>query len=228
MSLTRLRPHRWPVLLAAGLAAGCSVVPPREVPRYAPAYPRVETTPAPVTGAIFRGEDGSRYGGGLFEDHKARRVGDVLTIVLQENTNASKSASTATSKSDDITLGAPGVFGRTLNDLEAGVSAERDFEGNADVSQSNSLSGNLSVTVVEALANGNLVVRGEKWLTLNQGEEYVQITGIVRPADIGANNSVASSQVADARITYSGRGVAADANTQGWLSRFFSSPLWPF
>jgi flagellar L-ring protein FlgH len=84
------------------------------------------------------------------------------------------------------------------------------------------------VTVADVLPNGNLVVRGEKWLTLNQGDEYIQISGIVRPIDIRTDNTVLSGLVADARITYSGKGMVADSNKMGWLSRFFASAIWPF
>jgi flagellar L-ring protein precursor FlgH len=90
------------------------------------------------------------------------------------------------------------------------------------------LTGDITVTIAQVLANGNLVVRGEKWLTLNQGEEFIQISGIVRPADISPDNSVPSLRLADARITYSGKGQVANSNRPGWLNRFFSSVVWPF
>ncbi|WP_313327993.1 flagellar basal body L-ring protein FlgH, partial [Stutzerimonas balearica] len=94
--------------------------------------------------------------------------------------------------------------------------------------QSNSLSGSITVTVSEVLPNGILAVRGEKWLTLNTGDELVRIAGLVRSDDISTDNTVSSMRVADARITYSGTGAFADASQPGWLSRFFVSPLWPF
>ena len=114
------------------------------------------------------------------------------------------------------------------NTLEQNLEASRAFEGEADSSQSNSLSGAITVTISDVLPNGNLVVRGEKWLTLNQGEEYIQISGIVRPQDVGTNNTILSTQIGDARITYSGEGVLAESNKMGWLARFFNHPVWPF
>ena len=109
-----------------------------------------------------------------------------------------------------------------------GTSGDRSFDGSGNSSQSNQLTGSITVTVAQRLSNGNLLVRGEKWLTINQGQELVRISGIVRPQDIGQDNSVPSTRVADARIAYTGRGSLADANTQGWLSRFFSSKWMPF
>jgi len=93
---------------------------------------------------------------------------------------------------------------------------------------SNSLSGNITVTVHDIMPNGTLVVRGEKWLTLNQGEEYIRVSGMVRPQDIGQDNSVPSTKLADARIEYAGTGSVSDTNVTGWMTRFFISPLWPF
>lgn len=168
----------------------------------------------------------------LFADPRAHRVGDILTIVLQESTQASKKATTSTSKKDKTAIDAPTLLGQaaTLNGLPAsiGLNGDRSFAGDGSSSQSNQLSGQITVTVAQRLSNGNLVVRGEKWLTINQGQEMVRISGIVRPQDINPDNSVASSRVADARIAYTGRGSLADANTQGWLSRFFNSKWMPF
>jgi flagellar L-ring protein precursor FlgH len=103
---------------------------------------------------------------------------------------------------------------------------ERSFEGSAKSDQSNSLRGSISVTVAEVLPNGILRIRGEKWLKLNQGDEYIRLTGLVRPEDIGTDNTIPSSKVADARIAYGGTGEFDDANRMGWLSRFFNSEWW--
>ena len=181
--------------------------------------------------------DGSIYPLGrdirLYEDRTARRIGDLLTIRLIERTQASKSASTSVGKESEISLGNPTLFGRPVDfgngyNLGAGISGGRDFEGAGSSDQSNSLRGELAAVVVDVHPNGNLVVQGEKMLTLNQGNEFVKITGMVRPDDIAPDNSVLSSQVADARITYAGTGALADANAVGWLGRVFLSPLWPF
>ncbi|MDY6941659.1 MAG: flagellar basal body L-ring protein FlgH [Pseudomonadota bacterium] len=169
----------------------------------------------------------------LFEDRTARRIGDVLTILLEENTNASKSATTSTSKDESVSIDNPIVFGKEILRkgiplFETTIGGERAFEGAGQSAQSNSLQGSITVQVVSRHANGNLLVEGEKWITLNQGQEVVRITGIIRPTDIAPDNTVPSTKVADARITYSGRGALADANAQGWAARFFNSPVWPF
>jgi flagellar L-ring protein precursor FlgH len=198
-------------------------------PAFAAVRP-VASQPIPV-------KDGSIYKAGynitLFEDPRAHRVGDILTIILQERTNASKSASTTTAKDSQISMAAPTVFGQGVIHkgkpiLSAEVDAERDFTGEGDSTQSNSLTGHISVTIAEVLPNGNMLVRGEKLLTLNQGSEHVRISGIVRPADVTPDNTVLSSQVADARIVYGGQGVLAESNTKGWLQRVFDGPWWPF
>lgn len=218
------------VVLAAALSA-CTTLPNQHT--FTPVMPRVgfEDKPLPpeaVTGSLFR--DGRELR--LFEDRTARRVGDILTIRLLERTNASKRASSSADKSSEIGLANPTLFGSPVslngNDLSASVAGERTFEGGGAADQSNSLTGQISAVVVEVLPSGALVIRGEKMLTLNQGREFVQISGVVRPEDIRADNSVLSSQVADAQITYAGTGTLADASAVGWLGRFFLSPLWPF
>jgi len=206
---------------------------------YYPAEPAQHAQEAPDNGAIYQVDSDIR----LFEDIKARRVGDVITIILQESTAASKSASTATDKATSVNVDSPTILGAVPtfntphwlpldnnhdNTLQNILNSSNTFEGKGDSSQSNSLNGNITVTVADVLSNGNLVVRGEKWLTLNQGEEFVRISGIVRPQDISTANTVMSSQVADARIAYSGEGMIANSNRPGWLARFFNSPWWPF
>ena len=125
----------------------------------------------------------------------------------------------------------PGVLplSDTLNNsLETSLASNSDFSGESDTAQRNSLTGDISVTIADVLPNGNLLVRGEKRLNLNSGNEYVKISGIVRPFDIAANNTVPSTKVADATIIYTGEGAEADAGKIGWLARFFVSALFPF
>ena len=151
----------------------------------------------------------------------------MISVVLEERTSASKNAGTTLGKSNDIAFGALNVGGRpvTLNgyDTSVGLSNSSDFTGNSDANQSNSLTGNISVSVVKVLANGNLVVRGEKWLMLNNGNEYIRVTGIVRSEDVSSDNTVSSQRIANARIQYGGTGDFADTQERGWLSRFFNS-----
>ena len=169
----------------------------------------------------------------LYEDPKPHQIGDILTIILNEKTSASKKAGTSTKKDDEITTANPTLFGvqptlKGNNVLEFSVAPEREFNGEADSSQSNSLTGEITVTVVDILPNGNLVVQGEKWFTLNQGKEYIRIAGVVRPMDVLADNTLPSSKLADAQIAYSGEGFLADANTQGWFGQFMNGKWWPF
>lgn len=169
----------------------------------------------------------------LFENAVARGVGDIVTIRLVERTNATKSADTNTKKSTAIDLPGPKIAGRpvTVNGTEVlatSVTNEANFKGSGASSQSNRLDGSVAVTVVRRLPNGNLLVRGEKWLTLNQGRECVRIQGVIRPIDIDPDNTIPSSKVADATITYAGRGALASANAPGLLARFFNSPWLPF
>ncbi len=211
------------------LQTGCISVQQKPARDFTASAPVNYIPPEPKSGSIYNQQTAIP----LFEDHKAGRIGDILTIVLQENTQAKKNAETKLAKSTDIDTGMPTLLGRptTLNGTEVlnfEVETETEFEGKGDSQQSNQLSGTISVTVYGVLPNGNLQVRGQKFVQLNQGEEYVQISGIVRPSDIDANNQVISTKVADARIAYSGTGAVADSNAAGWLTRFFVSAFWPF
>lgn len=205
--------------------AGCQTVPtgpPEDSVEYAP--PRPEYTPQPTTsGGLFR----QGYSG-LTQDRRALQVGDILTVVLHESTQSSKSAGTSFGKSSSVGVGTPRLFGRDVTDLETALSAERDFGGSAKSSQQNTLRGSIAVTVHEVLPNGVLLVKGEKWLQLNQGDEFIRLTGLVRLDDVDYGNRVLSQNVANARISYAGRGALSDANSAGWLTRFFNSPWFPF
>lgn len=194
-------------------------------------------TEKPAVSAIKKLATGSIYNDStsifLFSDIKARRVGDLLTVILRESTNASKSASTSTSRAAKIDVPDPTVLGGLVTRngqpiLSMDVDTGTDFSGKGDSSQSNSLTGNIAVLVTEILDNGYLHVKGEKTLSLNQGTEVVIISGIVRPNDISPQNTILSTQIAGAEITYSGKGAIAGSNRQGWLTRFFNSGWWPF
>ncbi|MEA5444241.1 flagellar basal body L-ring protein FlgH [Gammaproteobacteria bacterium AB-CW1] len=217
------------LLIIAAFLAGCAGQAPRDDERsYEPVMPEEPAESERVSGSIFQ----AAYASSLVEDRRARRVGDILTIRLVERTDASKSMNTNTSRDSSTSMQPPTLFGRGVTHrgrpiLETEMGSSRSFEGGGESSQSNRLEGEITVTVARRLPNGNLMVQGEKWLTLNQGEEMVRIAGIIRPQDIASDNSVPSNRVADARITYSGTGSLANANQPGWLTRFFQSPLSP-
>lgn len=213
---------------ASLLAAGCSRLP-RPDEKFAATLPEEELPAAKPNGAIYQDDTAET----LFDDAVAHRVGDVLTILLEENTNATKSAVTTTKKTTSEAMAAPTLLGAPLtvhgrSILNNSLNDATTFDGEGGSSQSNQLTGSISVTVAKRLANGNLLVRGQKWITINQGREYVRIQGIVRPIDIGQDNTVPSTMVADATIAYGEEGTLNDANSKGWLARFFDSKWMPF
>ncbi len=218
-------------LLAGGMAllAGCASQPPMvSDPSFAAVLePEPSALEPKRNGAIFNPE---QYGG-LFGDQKAFQVGDVLTVMLQERTDASKSATAATNKGDSADMGVTSLFGlpgNTIGNMSANLNADRGFSGDGTATQNNQLQGEISVTVARVLPNGNLLVQGEKFIGINQGLEFVRLSGVVRPADVARDNTVPSTRVANARIQYGGEGAINDANTQGWLGRFFNSRFFPF
>ena len=225
--LTRINGISALVCLLAGTSA-CSVIEIVE-PDFTPAPPEIVVTDDSNTGSIYKVAS-NRF---FFEDIRARRIGDVINVVLDERTDATKTASTKANKGTSIGLPSPTLFGgkvtaRGRDILSNEISASSDFAGSADSSQSNRLNGSIAVIVDEVLSNGNLRIRGQKRLTLNQGSEVVRVSGLIRPVDIAPDNTVFSNQIADAKITYGGSGLLADSNRAGWLTRVFSSPLWPF
>jgi flagellar L-ring protein precursor FlgH len=203
--------------------SGCTAYQTLPMPDRSPAivYPTIE--PA-AYGAISSPNQGLF----LFQDAKAYNVGDLLTIELVEKTVAQKSASTSTSKEGSVGISPSILFGHDIAETETTLSGSRTFDGQGDSAQSNKLEGKITVSVLQRLPNGNLVVGGEKQLALNQGSEFVRLEGVVRPVDIGTDNTVTSDRIANARVTYAGRGALADSNAQGWALRFFNSPWMPF
>lgn len=176
--------------------------------------------PVRADGAIYRASTGYAP---LYEGWRAKRVGDPLTIVLTERTFATKSASSKLDSKANLGINPPAAGPLSFvppNSLQANGS--RGFNGTGTADQSNSLSGELSVTVAAVFSNGTMLVQGGKRVTLNRGDEFVQIKGLVRMADVDADNRVPSTRVADAQIEYTGRGDVARASRQGWFSRFFS------
>jgi len=193
-------------------------------PYYAPVYPNGMTPSQAPTGGIYQASMGDVF----FGDQKASKVGDILTINLNETTTSTKANAATVSKSSSATIENPTVLGQELKVDTTLPQQGTDFTGNASANQNNSLSGTISVTVFRTYPNGLLAVRGEKWLRLNQGDEYIRFSGVVRKQDISPNNTVDSERVADARITYSGTGDVAAGSEQGWVSRLLNSSDMPY
>lgn len=221
------------ISIVSGLVTGCEAIhrpAPGTDPEYAATYP---VTPDPNTlrranGAIYSSETVLP----LFETPRARHVGDLLTVYLVENTNATQNQTTVQKKNDTaksvnaVFAGRPISFGSGYS-ADFDLSNQRTFDGEVATVQNNKLAGNISVTIAKVLANGNFVVQGEKWVRINQAREFVRLSGIVRPQDIKPDNTVSSDRVANARISYGGVGQANNTNVQGWFSRILWSPLYP-
>jgi len=165
----------------------------------------------------------------LFEDHHARTVGDVLTININEKVSASKTASSTANRAGSMDFVVPDaqIGGRGIKGGSLAATSKNDFEGKGDSAANNVFTGAITVTVIDVLPNGNLVVAGEKQIGINQGSEFVRLSGVVDPRYIVAGNVVSSTQVADARLEYRGAGYIDEAQTVGWLSRVFMSVM-PF
>lgn len=216
-------------LVALTLAGCVTPTPARQEPLYKPVWPQIEPAVPVSAGSLYA----TSHSLALFDDRRARNVGDVITIVLEERTRSSKSAETTLKKGTTNEILNPKILGSRVrgsgdtnifNELESST----EFEGEGESDQSNSLSGTLTAVVANVLPNGLLLVQGEKWFQLNRGEEYVRVSGLVRPEDISGTNTVSSQRLADARIAYSGTGELAQANEAGWLTRFFLGTVFPF
>lgn len=226
------------LVLGLLLLSGCNSVPKRD-PDFAPVSPQMMAPPPAVTGSIYQ----AGYAQSLFEDNRARRIGDILTVRLEESTSAERDSATNVKRETTTTIANPTLFGNVFAadlpgiipsgnnaglNLNSTLSSSNETKGTGDADQSNSFSGSITVMVTEVLPNGYLRVRGEKRLSLTEGHEYIRLAGIIRPTDLDGENSVSSLRVADATIQYVGDGPIADANKMGWLARFFISSIWPF
>jgi flagellar L-ring protein precursor FlgH len=201
-----------------GLAPGIAQAKEKPAPdAFAPSAPAPLAT-SPASGAIFGGSFTPLTSGG-----RAGQVGDILTIQLVERTSASKSSGSATQRDGDISLTPPATGPLSFfNPTDIGMGGGQQFKGQGNATQANTLSGEITVTVAAVYPNGTMLVRGQKLLTLNRGDEWVQISGLVRAIDIGTDNRIASTRIADATIRFTGKGDVARASRQGWLQRFFS------
>ncbi len=218
-----MNPARAFILLAGLLGlAGCGTTPTSIVEH--PTTARPQTPPAQVAsnGTIYQ----TATYRPLFEDRRARHVGDVLTIVINEKTQAGKQASSSASKDSEVDSSISAFAGLSLKSLQKlGVNAESSsqYADKSALNSSNTFSGNVTVTVIEVLPNGNLIVAGEKQIALDKGTEYIRLSGVVQPDTIQAGNTVSSAKVADARIEYRTSAKFDSAEVMGWLGRFFLS-----
>ncbi|MDR2015738.1 MAG: flagellar basal body L-ring protein FlgH [Azoarcus sp.] len=211
-------------VILAMLVSSCAQVqptPPTAV--HQPMTARPAAAPERVAnGAIWQPGQGRS----LLEDRRARYVGDVITINLVERTSAQKNANSSANRESRLGAGITAASGNLPLSGLAGLSAEAGtksaFEGKGAAAANNAFNGTITVTVIDTLANGNLLVSGEKMLTINQGNEFIRFSGVVNANNISASNTVQSTQVADARIEYRGSGFVEEANSMGWLQRFFN------
>jgi flagellar L-ring protein precursor FlgH len=211
------------VALFASLA-GCATVPDSIVMQPTSARPQPPVAGTPANGAIFQA---AAYRP-LFEDRRARMVGDVLTIVINERTTAGKQAGSSASKTGSVNASAPslfGLFGSTTARLGASAGVSNKYEDKGAANSSNNFTSTLTVTVIDVLPNGNLVVSGEKQVAFDTGAEFIRFSGVVSPTTITGNNVVASSQVADARVEYRTNSQIDKAEMMAMLTRFFLSVL---
>jgi len=206
------------VLLTLALVPVSALAKDKQPPDAFAATAPVGPAPLPGNGSIFQGSYVALTSGG-----RAGQVGDIVTIQLVERTAATKSNAAGTQRDGNISLTPPTTGPLSLfNPSDIAMGGGQQFKGKGDASQSNALSGEVSVTIAAVYPNGTMLVRGEKLLTLNRGDERVQISGIIRAIDISPDNRVLSTRVADANIRYVGKGEIARASKQGWLQRFFS------
>jgi flagellar L-ring protein precursor FlgH len=218
-----IRPRRLPLVAAALVAAAALPAAPAAAKKrleetFAPTLP-VAPLPAPANGSIFNVAAGYAplYGG-----TRAHTVGDALTVLLVETTTAAKTVGSKSSKSGGISLTPPSAGPLAVNPDALKASNDSSFNGQGNASQTSSLAGSLSVTIAEVRPNGTALIRGEKRMLVSQGDEWIQVSGIVRLSDIDQDNTITSTKVADARIEYSGKGALQRASKQGWLGRFFN------
>ena len=213
-------------VVAAALSGCVTTTPPTAVHQPMTARPPAGNDVLPRNGAIYQ----ASYARPLFEDRRARLVGDTLTVNIVENTQAGKKSNTSAERSQALDVSVPtiaGIGGKSFQGLTIDASHDSKFSGKGQSEANNTFSGTITCTVIEVLPNGNLLVSGEKLVAINQGEEFIRFSGVVNPAYIGAANAVNSTQVADARIEYKANGFIDSAQVMGWLARFFLTFL-PF
>lgn len=208
--------------------AGCVVtVPPTGIHQPMTARPAPVALPAVANGAIYQAGYNDRP---LFEDRRARRTGDTLTIAISEKTAASKKSNTAAARASNNQFGVTalaGLPGKSFLNSNLNATSDFSFDGSGESASNNDFIGTITVTVIDVLPNGNLLVSGEKQMGINKGSEFIRFSGIVNPLNLTSANTVVSTLVADARIEYRSNGAIDDAQMTGWLSRFLMNFL-PF
>jgi len=214
------------VLISAVSVCACTTTPPTNVhqPMTARPAPRQESFAA--TGSIYQ----AGVSRTLFEDRRARYVGDTMTIAIAEANTASSKSDTKASRATSIAASVPtinGLPGQSFAGMGLSASGSNSLDGKGEAAANNVFTGNIAVTVIEVLPNGNLLVSGEKQVSIGANTEYIRLSGIVNPYFISAANTISSANVADARIEYKEAGVISEAQVMGWLARFFLSVL-PF
>ena len=212
-------------VLSLGLLSACMTAPTTNIHQPVTARPLPPPNRVDNGGAIF-----NPGGRSLFEDRRARYVGDTLTVNLVEKTKASKSSNSGASKDASMSLASPAIAGlpfKFLNNASLGGTSGETFAGKGAAAANNDFTGTITVTVVDVYPNGNLLVSGEKQVAINQGDEFIRFSGVVNPIYVTAANSVQSVQVADARVEYKAKGYIDEAQTMGWMQRFFMNVL-PF
>ena len=213
-------------VLAGVLVSACTTVPPTNVHQPMTVRPAARGDSPPANGSIYQ-PGASRT---LFEDRRSRYVGDTMTIVIAETTSASTKSNTNVSRATNISASIPtvsGLPGKSLQGLALSAESENTLAGKGDAAANNVFTGNITVTVIEVLPNGNLLVSGEKQVSIGHGTEYIRLSGVVNPYFISTANTISSANVADARIEYKATGAISEAQVMGWLARFFMSVL-PF
>lgn len=209
-------------------------VPVQTVPASIAGDTPISTTAAPSDGSLWRDRGDI---GELFINAKARRLGDIVTIKIVENSSATNKASTNTDRSSTMSAGLEGFFNmekrfpadqpffNPFSGVKAGINSE--FEGTGATQRSGALTAYMTARVVEILPNGNLIIEGNREVRVNAENQMITLTGVIRPRDISADNVIQSTYIADARIAYSGTGVLNDRQRPGWLTRVFDK-VWPF
>lgn len=224
------RQHFFP-LVGIALLAGCNSMPPTDIPHPMTARPPERPITSRATnGSIFH-DQASMVS--LFEDSRPRHVGDIITVVIRENIIATRNLNTTAQRkvNQDTSVGAvsplakvAGLFGATkLIQPTITGSSDTSLQGQGKMDASDLFTGTITVTVTDVYPNGNLLISGEKLMSLGGNREYLRLSGVVNPSTISATNTVNSTQIADARIEYKGTGALHDVHEMGWLQKFFLS-----